>query len=148
MENIKSRDQIYKGIIINKKFKFDEIDIKWITNTDNRHSKSRPFILFEYDYKLYYGIGDYEFSTFETYYEWTYDDDKLIFDHLDPKEEDYNYLLFKSNFIFYKFDHEEKIVDDDSDSLCDFELNIINEYYKRFRRDSLIKSLNEKPSKI
>lgn len=138
---------IYKGDLVSKHFDYSEMDIKWLTITHNWYENSSPFIIFECDDILYYGIGDYKFSAFETYTDW--DANFLpdnFFDYWSVRrKEDWDFLLTKTNFVYYKFNYKETMKSD-PDEFCQYEIDIIENWHKRYKRNNLIELLTKKDS--
>lgn len=138
---------MYKGTLVSKNFLYEEMDIIWLTNTHHWYEGSNPFLIFEYDDILYYGIGDYKMSAFEAYTDW---DSKTLpegfFDYWKlSRKEDYEFLLSKTTFVFYEFNYDETMKTD-LDEFSPFEINIIENWYKRHKRNVLLESLTKKDS--
>ena len=142
-----SKDDIYKGHLISKKFQYENMDIKWLTYTHHWYEGSSPFLIFESDDILYYGVGDYQFKAFETYTDW---DAKALPNHFFDywqltRCEDWEYLLTKTDFTYYEFDYIETMKSD-LDEFCQFELDIIEDWHKRHKRNTRLDILTKKDS--
>lgn len=140
-----NKEDVYKGHLVSKKFSFNEIDIKWLTKNNHYYIDSQPFIILEFNNYLYYGIGDYKFKEFENYDDW--DASSLPDNYFDywyvSRKEDYDLVLSKTDFTFYKFDYEETMKSD-IDEFCQFEIDIIEKWHTKYKRNKIINSIIKK----
>lgn len=124
---IEDRCELYKGEAIDIKFSGNEVDVKWLTTTHNYYRASNPFILLEYNDIMYFGIGKYEFSDWETYNDWVMPEISTEFNYFDIISE-------RAEFDFFLFNYEETMKSD-LEEFTEYELDIINTWYKKHRRD-------------